>query len=46
MHAGLARMEDLETTWSLDDVYRALAVLDIKGAVEDEAAKDAARKAR
>lgn len=32
--AQVATLQELETWWSLDDIYRANAVLDLQGAIE------------
>ena len=41
---GAATLEELETTWSLDDLLRANAVLDFRAEVEAEAIKTARAK--
>lgn len=41
---GAATLEELETTWSLDDLLRANAVLDFRAEVEAEAMKAAKAK--
>jgi hypothetical protein len=38
---GAATLNELETTWSLDDLLRANAVLDFRAEVEAEAIKKA-----
>jgi hypothetical protein len=34
MEAGLASLEDMERYWSVDDLLRAVAYLDVKAEVE------------
>lgn len=41
---GTATLQELETTWSLDDVVRANVMLDIKGTVEDLVMKGIPKK--
>jgi len=36
---GIATLEELETTWSLDDAQRAEAMLNLRKAVEDQIMK-------
>lgn len=43
IEAGYASLEELETTWSLDDVERALAVIQIRAEAEADAMKRAAK---
>jgi hypothetical protein len=36
-------LEELETTWSLDDMYRAIAMIEVKAAWEADAVKQAGK---
>jgi hypothetical protein len=42
--AGFARLEELETTWSIDDVDRALGVISMRATIEAQAVKRATKR--
>jgi hypothetical protein len=44
--AGIATLEELETTWSLDDLARGLSMLAFKSDVEAWMMDDVARKVK